>query len=76
MFFLHILNSINYQFRQAANDKYYKTLTFKLLWCQPEPVEGGFAEAYRLRQTLPDTQIRLNFFICKELKIYFMSVSI
>ena len=28
--------------RQAANDMYYKALTFKLLWCQPEPVEGGF----------------------------------
>ena len=29
-------------FRQAANDMYFKTLTFKLLGCQPEPVEGGF----------------------------------
>jgi hypothetical protein len=28
--------------RQAANDTYYKTLTFILLESQPELVEGGF----------------------------------
>jgi hypothetical protein len=28
--------------RQAANDMYFKALTFKPLGCQPEPVEGGF----------------------------------
>ncbi len=28
--------------RQAANDMYFKTLTFKLLECQLELVESGF----------------------------------
>ena len=47
--------------RKAVNDMYYETLRFTLLWCQPEPVEGGFVEEYRLRQALPDTQIGSNF---------------
>ncbi len=28
--------------RQAANDTFLKSLTFKLLQCQLEPVESGF----------------------------------
>ena len=46
--------------RQAANDMYYKALTFKLLWFQPEPVEGGFQSFQRVRQAHPDTSIESN----------------
>ena len=47
--------------RQAANDKYFKALTFKQLGCQPEPVEGGFTRIIRVRQAHPDTLIYSNF---------------
>ncbi len=50
-------------FRQAANDKYCKTSTFKLLECQPELVEGGFNEAHRLRQAQTDTTIKSNILV-------------
>ncbi len=33
---------------------YYKTLAFKLLWCQPELVEGGFEQGHQLRQAAND----------------------
>ena len=47
--------------REAANDTLSKTLTFKVLQCQPEPVEGGFIVAHRLRQAQPDTPIDSKF---------------
>ncbi len=40
---------------------YCKKFRFKLLECQPEPVEGGFEEAHRLRQAQPDTTTVTNF---------------
>ncbi len=52
-------------FRQAANDTYCKTSTFKLLECQPELVEGGFNEAYRLRQAQTDSTIKTKIFYLK-----------
>ena len=48
-------------FRQAANDTLNKTFTFKVLECQPEPVEGEFEEAHRLRQPQTDPTIKLNY---------------
>jgi hypothetical protein len=68
------------QTRQTANDIYCKTLTFRLLKSQPEPVEGGFEWADQLRQAQLDTVIGSNF--ChlqpvtqcgKSLKHFFMS---
>ncbi len=38
-------------------------LNYKLLKCQPEPVEGGFLITPRLRQAQPDTSIETNFII-------------
>ena len=54
---------------------YHKTLMFKLLRCQPEPVEGGFIYSNgfdKLTLTILKNQ---TYVICKELKIYFMSTS-
>ena len=48
-------------FRQAANDTLNKTFTFKVLECQPEPVEGEFEEAHCLRQAQTDPTIKLNY---------------
>ena len=50
-----------HRLRQAANDTYYKTLIFKLLESQPEPVEGGFFITQRLRQAQPDSLKKPNF---------------
>ena len=52
-----------YWLRQAANDMYFKALTFKLLSCQPEPVEGGFITKNRVRQANPDTLLIAEFVI-------------
>ena len=35
---------------------------YRIESCQPEPVEGGFKEAHRLLQSLPDTLIKSNFY--------------
>jgi hypothetical protein len=40
---------------------YFITRNFKLSWCHPELVEGGFEEAQRLRRAQPDTLIKSNF---------------
>ena len=50
---------------------YFKVLTFKLLSCQPEPVEGGFITKNRVRQAHPDTLFIAEFVICKGLKHFY-----
>ena len=56
--------------RQAANDMYFKALTFKLLSCQPEPVEGGFITTNRVRQAHPDTLLIAEFVICNLSRLF------
>ena len=63
-------------FRQAANDMYFKTLTFKLLGCQPEPVEGGFVYSNGFDKLTLTILKNRTFVICKELKKLFMSASL
>ena len=41
----------------AANDMYYKSLSFELLDCQPELVEDGVLHLTRLRQAQVDNLI-------------------
>ena len=54
-------NSKDCKFRQAANDKPYKVLTFKQLECHAEAVKGSiiyeessYSNLTRVRQALPD----------------------
>ena len=53
---------------------YFKTFKLEVLWCQPEPVEGEFKEALRLRQAQPDTPIESNISSLEKcLKLFFIS---
>ncbi len=53
---------------------YFITFKLEVLWCQPEPVEGGFEEAHRLRQAQPDTPIESNFLSFEKSLILILSI--
>ena len=51
---------------------YFKTFKLEVLWCQPEPVEGGLKEAHRLRQAQPDTPNESNFLSLEKCLIFIL----
>ena len=51
---------------------YFKTFKLEVLWCQPEPVEGVFKEAHRLRQAQPDTPNESNFLAFEKCLIFIL----
>jgi hypothetical protein len=52
---------LKHRLKQATNYTYRQMLTFKLLECQPELVEGGFMLVDQLRQAQLYTPIVSNF---------------
>ena len=60
---------------QAAYDMYFKVVTFKLLGCQPEPVEGGLILIPRVRQAHPDILLGIEPMSFAKSLIFFMSAS-
>ena len=65
-------NSKDCKFRQAANDKPYKVLTFKQLECHAEAVKGSiiyeessYSNLTRVQQALPEILTKLFLFVFK-----------